>query len=74
MMNFFRRMRLAAVLLLALVLSGNCLTAVSAQTDDSQESPDPVQAMFDEMNISERVGQLFLVTFEGDTAVPESAI
>lgn len=74
MMNFYRRMGLIAVCLLLFVLSGNRLTAVSAQTDDNQEPPDPVQALFDEMNISERVGQLFLVTFEGDTAEFESDI
>lgn len=56
------------------LLSGNGATAVSAQEGTDPETIDPAQALFEQMNIEERVGQLFLVTFEGDTAVPESAI
>lgn len=73
MMDLFRRTGLAVVLLLLLLLSGNHPTAVSAQ-DAGQETIDTAQALLNEMSIEERVGQLFLVTFEGDTAVPESAI
>ncbi|MCA9977215.1 MAG: hypothetical protein KC413_15755, partial [Anaerolineales bacterium] len=73
-MDLFRRTGLAVVFLLLLLLSGHQPTAVSAQTDAAQEPIDPAQALFDQMNIEERVGQLFLVTFEGDTAVPENSI
>lgn len=81
MMDLFRQTGLAVVLLLLLLLSGNHPTAVSAQ-DTSQETIDPARALLNEMTIEERVGQLFLVTFEGDTAtstslsagVPENAI
>ena len=74
MMDFFRRTCFAAALLLLLLLPGHRLTAVSAQTDDNQGTIDSAQALFDQMSVEERVGQLFLVTFEGDTAVPESDI
>ena len=74
MIDLLRRTGLVSVFLILLLLSGTRLTAVSAQTDTSQDTLDAAQALLDEMNIEERVGQLFLVTFEGDTAVPESTI
>ena len=73
-MDVFRRTGLAVVFLLLLLLSGNQPTAVSAQTDASQEIIASAQSLLESMSIEERVGQLFLVAFEGDTAVPENSI
>jgi beta-N-acetylhexosaminidase len=69
MIDLFRRTGLALAFLLLLLLSGNHPTAVAAQ-----EPNDPAQVLLDSMTVEERVGQLFLVTFEGDTAVPENSI
>ena len=57
-----------AALLLSLVLAGGWITAVSA---DNQEQ---AQAIFEAMSVEERIGQLFLVTFAGDTAPQDSDI
>ena len=73
-MDLYRRTSLVVIFLLLLLLSGNQPTAVSAQTDAAQEPIDAAQTLLNEMTIEERVGQLFLVTFQGDTAVPENSI
>ena len=75
MIRWFRWAELAAILFL-LLLSGNGQTAVFAQTDDDADNVNlaAAQALLDQMNIEERVGQLFVVTFKGDAANQESAI
>lgn len=73
--------------LLLLLLTAVCLltpghmTAKIHALPDRQEiippAPDTVAqaaALWEEMSVSERVGQLFLVTFSGDQALPDSAI
>ncbi len=72
MMIWLRRIGFAAVLAW-LLLSGNGGTAVSAQTNDDAINQ-TAQALFDAMSVEEKVGQLFLVTFEGDIANAESDI
>ena len=71
-MRRFWQVWLTAVLLILLWTRSSPLleTAVYAQTD----SPSKAETWFNTMSTAERVGQLFLVPFQGDTALPESAI
>lgn len=65
---------LLAVFLLLRTTSQPALARPPHQTapDDAQQTA--AQALLDAMSVPERVGQLFLVTFEGDTATLESDI
>ncbi len=67
MMRLTRIWRLGwvAALLLPLLLAGGRVSA-----DDYEQA----QAIFETMSVEERIGQLFLVTFEGDTAPQNSDI
>lgn len=49
-------------------------TAVSQTPPPLPESGLTAQMLLDQMSVAERVGQLFLVTFPGDRALPGSAI
>ncbi|MCP4423766.1 MAG: hypothetical protein GY803_04665, partial [Chloroflexi bacterium] len=73
MMLWFRRVGFAIVFTLLFMLSGGGQTAVSAQTDDT-DNINAAQTLLDSMSVEERVGQLFLVTFEGDSAAGNSDI
>lgn len=60
---------------LVLALCGLCLLAPA--TARSQDEPDlqaQAQALLQAMTVPERIGQLFLVTFQGDRAPADSAI
>ncbi|MFO7537168.1 MAG: glycoside hydrolase family 3 N-terminal domain-containing protein [Chloroflexota bacterium] len=48
--------------------------AVTSATVPSAAYQEEAQALFDSLSSTERIGQLFLVTFQGDTALPESEI
>lgn len=68
------RIWLVALFLLHLVAPAS---ATAIQEDDAAQDTDRLvqaQAIFDAMSVAERVGQLFLVTFEGDSAGLESPI
>ncbi|MCB8946701.1 MAG: hypothetical protein H6653_01690 [Ardenticatenaceae bacterium] len=80
MKNSWRKWRTAVFLALVLLLN---VSAISLQAQDEppvDETPAPgerlalAQSILDEMSVSERVGQLFLVTFEGDQATLDSDI
>ncbi len=58
-------------LLLPLLLIGRRVTAVAPAFNNHHQE---AQALFDKMSVEERVGQLFLVTFEGSTAAQQSDI
>jgi beta-N-acetylhexosaminidase len=60
----------AAVLLLLLLLAGGQTAHPVVANDHDEEA----RVIFDAMSIEERIGQLFLVTFEGDTAPQYSDI
>ncbi len=62
-----------AAFLVCFVLPGGKQTAVQAQ-DAAPTIPEQAQAIFDAMSVAERVGQVFLVTFEGDSAPQSSDI
>ena len=67
----------AVCLLLLLLLStgSHTVQAQPAQQDNpTAEQANAAQALLDNMSIAERVGQLFLVSFEGDQATLESDI
>ncbi len=49
-------------------------TAVSQTSSPLPESSLTAQALLEQMSVAERVGQLFLVTFPGDRALPGSSI
>ncbi|MEZ4519025.1 MAG: glycoside hydrolase family 3 N-terminal domain-containing protein [Chloroflexota bacterium] len=73
-MQILRRMRpflLAVLFLVSLVRSGR-LSVVHGQ--DEPDYTQQAQALFDAMSPAERVGQLFLVTFQGDQVTSASAI
>lgn len=64
---------LIATCLLSFVLSGGQKTAVLAQ-DTPLTIEEEAQALFNSMSIAERVGQVFIVPFVGDTAYQDSRI
>ncbi|WP_420627808.1 glycoside hydrolase family 3 N-terminal domain-containing protein [Candidatus Leptofilum sp.] len=75
----WRWWRTAVCLALVLLFNvgGNPLQAQDeppATPPDSAESLATAQTLLDNMSVAERVGQLFLVTFEGDQATLESDI
>lgn len=55
--------RLVLCLLIGLLFSTRTATA----QDPAPPADDAAQALFEQMTVAERVGQLFLVTFQGDT-------
>ncbi|MCC6605053.1 MAG: hypothetical protein IT327_17730 [Anaerolineae bacterium] len=66
-----------AVLLAVFLLLHTTSQAAQAHSAAQELPPDPAataQALLDAMSVPERVGQLFLVTFEGDRATLESDI
>ncbi|MCA9875179.1 MAG: hypothetical protein KC441_16025 [Anaerolineales bacterium] len=72
-MRRFWRIGLLVALLVCLVLPGGKQTAVLAQ-DEAPTITQQAQAIFEGMSVPERVGQVFLVTFEGDSAPRSSDI
>ena len=64
------------VLLLALILSPFSATgrALAGQPPQSNDPQQQAQALLDTLTPQERVGQLFLVTFQGSDAGPDSHI
>ncbi|MFO7683278.1 MAG: glycoside hydrolase family 3 N-terminal domain-containing protein [Chloroflexota bacterium] len=64
---------LVATCLLCFMLSGGQKTAVLAQ-DAPLTIEEQAQALFNSMSIAERVGQVFIVPFVGDTAYQDSKI
>jgi beta-N-acetylhexosaminidase len=72
-MRFLRSIGLVAALIACFMLSGGRQTAVLAQ-EEPPTIAQQAQALFDAMSIAERVGQVFLVTFEGDQAPLNSDI
>ena len=74
MSHWVRRVGFTVIFTLLFLLSGNGSTAVSAQTDDSPDNANAAQTLLDAMTVEERVGQLFLVAFEGDSATIENNI
>lgn len=64
---------LIGLLLLAVSLTAR-LAPIGAQPASSAAYREEAQALFDSLSPAERVGQLFMVTFQGDTAVSDSEI
>ncbi|MCP4422206.1 MAG: hypothetical protein GY805_36810 [Chloroflexi bacterium] len=67
-----------AVFLAIILLLGTGSHAAQAKPVDQEDAPSPqriaAQTILDSMSVAERVGQLFLVTFEGDQAPIDSDI
>ncbi|MBK8989426.1 MAG: hypothetical protein IPM39_25755 [Chloroflexi bacterium] len=72
-MRHFWRIGVLVTLLACLVLPGGKQTAVLAQ-EDTPTIAQQAQAILQAMSVAERVGQVFLVTFEGDSAPQSSAV
>ena len=72
-MRHFWRIGLIVALLLCLVLPGGNQRAVEAQ-EDAPTYAQQAQALWEDLGVAERVGQVFLVTFEGDNAPLDSDI
>lgn len=62
--------RLASLTLLMALL----LSLAPAPASQAQPAPVDVRAILEAMTVADRVGQLFVVTFQGDDASPDSAI
>ena len=62
--------RLASLLLLLALL----LSLAPAPASQAQPAPVDVRSILEAMTVADRVGQLFVVTFEGNDASPDSAI
>lgn len=58
-------------LLLLIVCLGRLAPAARSQ---AQETPVDVQAILEQMTVADRVGQLFMVSFDGNNPAPDSAI
>ncbi len=71
--NSWRGWGTAVFLVLFLLLHGGSQPTL-AQDDAADESLATAQAILNSMSVEERVGQLFLVTFEGDQATFDSDI
>lgn len=66
---------LSLILLLALALSLIPAPAAQAQADPADPAaPVDPQAILQAMSVADRIGQLFMVTFQGDEVGPDSAI
>lgn len=66
---------LSLILLLALALSLIPAPAAQAQADPADPAaPVDPQAILQAMSVADRIGQLFMVTFQGDDVGPDSAI
>lgn len=61
-----------ALLLIALLAA--LLAALPPASIHAQEAPVDVQAVFDAMSVADRVGQLFVLSFDGNNPAPDSAI
>ncbi|HFE66088.1 MAG TPA: hypothetical protein ENJ93_02400, partial [Chloroflexi bacterium] len=66
------RIWLSAALLLSLITPG--VHAQEATPPATQEEPDRAQQLLEQMSVEERVGQLFLVSFNGDQAALDTDI
>jgi beta-N-acetylhexosaminidase len=65
---------LAALWLILLHLTASQPIAVKAQTPQNQPDPAVAAAIFEAMTPAERVGQLFMVSFNGSNTAPNSNI
>lgn len=74
MISSIQRVGLIFCLALIATLSSHRPAVVTAQTDEEIDYQAAALAIFNGMSIEERVGQLFLVTFEGDSASFDSDI
>jgi beta-N-acetylhexosaminidase len=69
-----RRLLILIIFFLLLYLPSSPRSLAAQDEPDEKEYRQQAEALFAEMDVAERIGQLFLVTFPGDTAGPDDAI
>lgn len=57
-----------------LIVLAALLALLPPPISNAQSSPVDIQAIFNAMSVADRVGQLFVVTFDGNTPAPDAAI
>ncbi len=62
------------ITLMVILLTLPASRSGQAQEEEPQNPQVDVEQLFAEMNVEERIGQLFLVTFEGDTLTADSEL